>query len=69
MFVKFTNANEKMAGQPVIINVAVLNSIYAMEREGQMITMLCTPNDLQSWAVMETLDEVFAMIKDYRIAL
>lgn len=62
MFVKFINANERLRGKPLLVNKNSLNSVYELEKDGTTVTVLCTPDERISWAVLDSIDDVLTKL-------
>jgi hypothetical protein len=62
MILKLTNNNVHQKGNPILINMDHIISVYEDEIEGDKVTVLYS-NTNQSWYVAEKINIIFNMVK------
>lgn len=63
--IKLTNANEKFLNQPFLINPDQILTVFtAPTEDGKGIATFIYAQNKESWMVKESIDEIFALIKE-----
>lgn len=64
MFIKVTNALPDRLGDPLLVNVNAIVSVYENHVEGGSLSTIIYSNDKLFWTVEESLSEVEARIEN-----
>lgn len=66
MFIRVKNANEVMRGDPLVINTNNITSVYSYtsKEDDKTMTIICSHDEKLSWAVLESVEEVYALLRE-----
>lgn len=64
MFIKLTNALPDRLGDPLLVNINVITSVYENHVQGGSLSTTIYSNDKQFWHVEESFNEVERRIKE-----
>lgn len=64
MFIKVTNAVLGRRGDPLILNINMINSVFENHVEGGSLSTMIYHSDNLNWAVEESLEKVHALINE-----
>ena len=63
MFIKVTNASPERAGDPILLNINSILSVYENHEEsGSLSTVIFSTNGL-TWVIEESIEKVHSLIK------
>jgi hypothetical protein len=64
MFIKVTNMYDKRSGDPLLINVDKIVSVYEEHEEGGSLRTVIWASEKLSFHVEESIEKVYALIKE-----